>query len=205
MMQRFLAHIRTFCAVSIAFSLLSLGYADFNFDFSTGKTASNFFFLLSNTSSPPTFATPFGISGSFLNLTNTYRQTAHAMWYRHMQFVDDGFNFTFQFRIPDRTIRSGDGFAFVIQPATMGPFNSFLTDPPDWCPIGASPAGCQPNPPPEYQRANNEVNAAILMHACSVTTFSHSLSVLRELELAMRALQSRSQLNLTCGKILISM
>ena len=79
-----------------------------------------------------------------------------------MQFVDDGFNFTFQFRVVDRSQFSADGFAFVIQPVTMGPFNPFLTSPPDYCPVGASPAGCEPNPPVEYRRQNNEVNAVMI-------------------------------------------
>ena len=80
-MQFFRAHVSTFCVLSIAFSLLAPGHADFSFNFSTGDTASNFFFLLSNTTSRPTFAAPFGTSGQFLNLTRDKQQTAHAMWW----------------------------------------------------------------------------------------------------------------------------
>jgi hypothetical protein len=154
----FQPHKRSVCFFLIALSIVALGHADFAFDF--GKSVdleSNFFFLLSNTTSPPTFSPPFGAGGGYLNLTRDRKQTAHAMWYRHMQFVDDGFNFTFQFRIPDRTGNSGDGIAFVIQPAIMGPFDQFLKNPADYCPIGAAPAGCLPNPPPEFARQNNEV------------------------------------------------
>ena len=79
-----------------------------------------------------------------------------------MQFVDDGFNFTFQFRVVDRSQFSADGLAFVIQPASMGPFNPYLSNPPDFCPVGASPAGCEPNVPAEYRRQNNEVNAVMM-------------------------------------------
>jgi hypothetical protein len=204
-MKKILAHIPAFCVLLTAFSLLSPGRADFSFNFETGKTASTFFFLLSNTTSQPTFAAPFGTSGGFLNLTREKIQTSHAMWYRDMQFVDDGFNFTFEFRIPDRSANSGDGLAFVIQPATMGPFNPFLTDPPDWCPAGASPAGCQPNPPIELQRQNNEVSAPMLRARAHDFVILHldsrSLSEHQELELAMLALQSRFPLSLTCGKI----
>lgn len=165
------APTRPFCALLVSFSLLFLCHADFSANFSS-DVRSQFFFLLSNTTSPPTFAQPFGVSGGFMNLTRDKIQTAHAMWYRQMQFVDDGFNFTFQFRIPDRSGQSGDGLAFVIQPATMGPFDPFLTNPPDFCPIGASPPGCLPNPSPEYARSNNQVNACKLKHAFRVTKFA---------------------------------
>lgn len=162
----------------IVFYLVALCHADFAIDFAkpvdAASVGSKFFFLLSNTTSPPTFATPFGVSGGYLNLTRERKQTAHAMWYRHMQFVDDGFNFTFQFRIPDRSNQSGDGLAFVIQPATMGPFDQYLLNPADYCPIGASPPGCLPNPPEEYARQNNEVIPAVLQQMHLLTAFAAS-------------------------------
>jgi hypothetical protein len=124
-MQCFRTHICALSALAIAFSLFTVCHADFAIDFSVPQPIDNqFFFLLSNTTSAPTFAPPFPVSGGFLNLTREKFQTAHAMWYRSMQFVDDGFNFTFQFRIPDRTNRSGDGFAFVVRAPTI----SFTTD-----------------------------------------------------------------------------
>ena len=124
-MQCFRTHICALSALAIAFSLFTVCHADFAFDFSVPQQMdSQFFFLLSNTTSAPTFATPFPVGGGFLNLTREKFQTAHAMWYRNMQFVDDGFNFTFQFRIPDRTNRSGDGLAFVVRAPTI----SFTTD-----------------------------------------------------------------------------
>ena len=46
----------------------------------------------------------------------------------------------------------------------MGPFDPFLKNPPDYCPIGAQPSGCLPNPPPDYARKNTEViNAAMAL------------------------------------------
>jgi hypothetical protein len=156
-MPKIWASIRPFCTLLVVFFSLSLCHADFSSNFSS-DVGSNFFFLLSNTSSPPTFSQPFRASGGFLNLTRDKIQTAHAIWYRQMQFVDDGFNFTFQFRIADRSAQSGDGLAFVIQPVTMGPYDPFLTNPPDFCPIGASPPGCLPDPSPESARQNNQVN-----------------------------------------------
>ena len=169
----FRAHKSSIFVVLTAISVVALVHADFTFDFSQSvNLESNFFFLLSNTTSPPTFSPPFGVGGGFLNLTRDRKQTAHAMWYRHLQFVDDGFNFTFKFRIPDRTANSGDGIAFVIQPATMGPFDPFLKNPADYCPIGAAPAGCLPNPPPEFARPNNEVIASMSAHARRITSFA---------------------------------
>ena len=116
-MQSLRAHSRALCALAIACSVFTLCHADFNINFTSSgpKVETKFFFLLSNTTSPPTFASPFPAADGFLNLTREKKQTAHAMWYRNMQFVDDGFNFTFQFRIPDRTANSGDGLAFVVR------------------------------------------------------------------------------------------
>jgi hypothetical protein len=169
----FWTHNHSICVFLIALSIVAISHADFAFNFSTPvDLQSNFFFLLSNKTSPPTFSPPFGVVGNYLDLTKDRKQTAHAMWYRHMQFVDDGFNFTFTFRIPDKTKFSGDGIAFVIQPATMGPFDPFLKNPADYCPIGAAPAGCLPNPPPEFARPNNEVIVAVLAHARGVTVFA---------------------------------
>jgi hypothetical protein len=187
-MQIFLSIARSLRVLLVAVSLVSQCLADFNFNFSSGVEnfeAKTFFFLLSNTSSPPTFASPFGSSGGFLNLTTDKFQTAHAIWYRKMQFVDDGFNFTFQFRIPDGSPQSGDGLAFVVQASSMGPFDPYLVNPPDYCPVGALPAGCQPNPP-------KEVSVVLWPLSRSVISGSRLLSVLQELESGTLVSQNRS-------------